>query len=411
MNPDDRLRRYADVLLDVGLNFQPGRSLAVDAHLAHAPLVRALAEGAYLRGARFVDPWYWDPHVKASRVAHAPLESLTAVPGWLHTRYRDLAAEPEGGCYVRITGDPDAGILQGADPGRAGLDLLPYVDTRNEIQTFANVEWTIGCYPNDRWAQRVFGEPDVERLWDALIRFMRLDQPDPVAVWKNRMAQLRNRCQSLQALQLARLHFEGPGTDFVVGLPPDHQWMTAELDSERGITHVVNLPTEEVATSPDPASAEGTVRATRPLVLGGTVVDNLEVTFAAGAVTRVSASQGQGLFEQHLRSDPGAARLGEVALVDVTSPIARDDRVYFDTLFDENAACHIAVGCAIPHADRRYQPQHPVSIAELGLNRSSIHTDFMVGSDEVSVTGLTGDGTEHHILRGGAWLLPEPELG
>jgi aminopeptidase len=408
MDPELRLRKYAAVLLDVGLELRPGRALAIDAHLEHAPLVRAVAAGAYERGARYVDAWYWDPFLKASRVAQAPAETLAEVPPWLDVRYRDLATAPDGACYLRITGDPDAEVLQGLDPARAALDRMPFVHSRNELQTFGEVEWTIGCYPTPGWAQRIFGSPDPEPLWEAVSRFMRLDRPDPVLAWKERMAELRGRCQALESLQLDSIHFEGPGTDLVVGLRADHRWICAQLESKRGITHVINLPSEEVATSPDPSRVDGTVRSTRPLALGGSLIRDMRLTFAAGRVTGVAASEGAEMIERYVETDPGAERLGEVALVDNLSPLATDGRIYYDTLLDENAACHLAWGSAIPHASSAYQPSKPVPLAELGLNESAIHTDFMVGSPEVTVTGESRDGNRHVILRAGDWVLRPP---
>ncbi len=405
MDPELRLRRYADVLLDAGLKLQPGRTLAIDAHIEHAPLVRALTEGAYARGARYVDVWYWDPYLKAARVSRASAETLSAVPAWLHTRYQDLAAEPDGGCFLRITGDPDADVLQGLDPARVAIDRMPFTHSRSKMQTFTEVEWTIGCYPTARWAQRIFGSEDVEPLWEALSRFMRLDQPDPAQAWNDRMAELRGRCETLQALELDSLRFEGPGTDLLLGLPVDHHWICAELSSKHGITHVINLPSEEVATSPDPQRADGTIRSTRPLALAGSVIENIEVSFAGGRVTSVSASKEAEMIERYLETDAGAKRLGEVALVDNESPLALDGRIFFDTLLDENAACHLAWGSGIPQTRRSYDPRHPVPLSELGLNQSQIHTDFMVGSPEVTVSGESRDGTSHIILRDGDWVL------
>ncbi|HEU4658647.1 MAG TPA: aminopeptidase [Capillimicrobium sp.] len=408
MPSEDLLRRYADVMLDVGLDLRPGRTVAIDAQIEHAPLARLLAEGAYRRGARYVDVWYWDPHPKRSRLLHADAATLHEVPAWLARRYEALAEAPDGGCLIRIAGDPDADLLSDVDPERAGRDRMPWVPARNDAQTHMLVEWTIGCCPTPGWAERVLGEPDVEELWSLVAHLMRLDEPDPVAAWRARMAELRRRCEQLDALGLETIRFEGPGTDLSVGLPEDHRWLTVELVSRRGVRHVVNLPSEEVATSPDPTRAEGVVRSTRPLALGGTVVRDLELRFEGGRIVDVAAATGADVVRAHVAQDPGAGRLGEVALVDGSSRVAASRRLFFDTLLDENAACHLAWGSGIPEARAGHDPSSGASLSDLGLNASSTHTDFMVGGPGVTVTGRDRAGREHLLLAGERWMLAAP---
>lgn len=400
---EDAWRTYASVVLDVGLNFQPGKDLAINAQIEHAPLARLLCDEAYARGAALVDVWYWDPHTKASRLKHAPTETLGRVPAWLDARYRDLGRCQ--GALVNIVGDPAPDLLHDADPARAGLDRMPGLASRFEVQARGSVEWTFACYPTDAWAARVLGEPDTARLWQHLRRILRLDTPDPVAAWHERMRALRHRCEQLNGLRLDAIHFAGPGTDLTIGLPTRHRWTAAEVVSRAGLRHVVNLPTEEVYTAPDPKRADGAIRATRPLALGGTVIEDLQVRFAGGQIVAVAATKGADVVRGHIATDAGAARLGEVALVDRSSPILQSGLTFFETLFDENASCHLAWGSAVLHGHLDYDPQHPETATQLGLNHSATHTDFMVGSPELTVTGIGADGRRRVILAGETWQL------
>lgn len=405
MSEDDVVTRYADVLVDVGLNLQPGRTVAIDGQLEHAPLMRAVADAAYRRGAAFVDLWYWDPVAKRSRLAHAPADTLERRPDWIDDRYRALAAEPGGGCLVRITGDPNPDLFGDLVPERVARDTLPYSAVRNQLQTQMLVEWTIGCCPTASWAEQVLGTPDVDELWRLVGHVMRLDEPDPVAAWRQRMDELSRRRVALDALGLDRLHLRGPGTDLTLGLPEDHCWLTAELVSRRGVRQVINLPTEEVASSPDPSRAEGVVSATKPLALAGTVVRDLQLRLVDGEIAEVSASTGADVVRRHIATDPGASRLGEIALVDGSSRVAATGRLFFETLLDENAACHIAWGGGIAEARRGYDPTDPGSFERLQVNDSAVHTDFMVGGPQVTVTGVGRDEREWLILDGERWCL------
>lgn len=400
---EDELREYARVILEVGLGFQAGKVLAINGHLEHAPLARAIAEEAYARGAEYVDIWYWDPHGKASRLRHAPTETLAQVPSWLDYRYRTLGER--AGALVNIAGDPEPDVLAGIDAGRAGLDRMPGLTSRFVIQMHAEVEWTFACCPTPAWAERVLGVGDADALWRHLFTALRLDEPDPVAAWRARMAELDARCAALNEERFDAIRLEGPGTDLFVGLPARHRWGTSEVVSRSGIRHVACVPTEEIFTTPNPERTSGTVRASKPLALGGTVIRDLELRWVDGRIVEVSASTGADVVRANIALDDGASRLGELALVDDSSRLQQSGLLFYDTLLDESAASHLAWGSSIPNGILDYDPTRPETRENLPINRSATHVDFMFGSDEVDVTGIRADGTEQRLMAGTRWVL------
>jgi aminopeptidase len=403
MMQEQELRAYAAVVLEVGLNFQPGKDLAINAWIEHAPFARILADEAYQRGAALVDVWYWDPHVKKSRLLYAPQETLTRVPAMLDARYRDLG--DRRGALINIAGDPDPDLLKGVDPVRAGLDRMPGLASRFQVQNYGLVEWVVVGFPSDGWAEKALGVADADLLWQKMKPILRLDQPDPVAAWKEHIRTQRRRAERLNELRFDAIHYAGPGTDLTIGLPKRHKWMVAELTSQSGISHVANMPTEEIYTAPDPNRADGVIRSTQPLALGGSLIEGLEFRFDGGKIVEVNAESGAEIVRGYIATDAGASRLGEIALVDHSSPVAQAGITFFNTLFDENAACHIAFGDGIRSANLDYDPVNPPSDEELGINVSTTHVDFMVGSPEVTVSGVLADGTRRVILQGDVWQL------
>jgi aminopeptidase len=269
--------------------------------------------------------------------------------------------------------------------------------------TDGSCNWSIVGYPTEGWAQVVFGTPDVERLWDAVATSVRLDEPDPVAAWQEHIATLERRSRALDERRFDALRYRAPGTELTVGLHPGSRWQAAN-DLSRGIRHVPNMPTEEVFTTPDARRAEGVVRATYPLTLQGRIVRGLEVHFSEGRVTQVRADEGEDLMRAYVETDDGASRLGEVALVDRNSRVGKTGIVFYDTLFDENASSHLAIGAAIVQAVDA-EDLSPEERHARGVNHSGVHTDFMIGSDELDVWGVTKEGDEVPILHNGDWVL------
>ncbi len=394
------VRRLAELAVGVGANVQQGQIVTVTCEPGKEYLTRAVAECAYQAGARFVDVQWYDPWVKRARIAYAPEDSLEFVPSWYGERM--LALGDQRAARIAFSGPAAPGVLDGLDAVRAGRDRLPSVKESSQVLGERTTNWTIVPCPSAPWAGLV--HPDLEpaaaleRLWEQIAHVCRLDEPDPVAAWTARREQLEGAAARLTERSFDALHYQGPGTDLEVGLLPGHRWIAGGLETVDGIAHMANLPTEEVFTSPDPERTSGTVAASKPLVLlDGTVVRDLVMRFEAGRVVSLTSSTAQETLRTIIGSDEGAARLGEAALVDDGGRIGALDTVFYDTLLDENAASHLAIGVGFPFA---------VSGEAAGrVNESEIHIDFMIGSSELDVTGLTSAGERVPVLAGGQWRI------
>jgi aminopeptidase len=292
-------------------------------------------------------------------------------------------------------------VMDGIDPERLGKDMMPRIRESNEVLNARTINWTVGPCPTPAWAQLVYPnhepEPALERLWEDISHICRLDQDDPVAAWQTRLDRLEDVAAKLQALRLDSVHFEGPGTELTIGLLPDTRWMGARFTTIDGIVHAPNIPTEEVFTTPDPERVDGVVASTKPLYSAGVLVEGLRVRFQGGRAVEIDADQGAGAIQAMAAHDAGAARLGEVALVDRESRIGGLGTVFCDTLLDENAASHIALGQGFHMAvDEQHRDR---------INSSDVHLDFMIGSNDLTVTGTTVAGDQVPLLRDGAWQL------
>jgi aminopeptidase len=399
------LEEYARLALRIGVNLERGQDVSLLCYVEHAPLVRAIARVAYQEGARRVDPHYVDVHVRRAKAELAPDEAVGWVPPWLFQRVEEEAERRTA--IINTVGEPDPDLFAGVDPDRINQSLMP--DWRRAMWTaldHGRMPWTIVAFPTAGWAQQVFGEPNVERLWQAICATVRLDEPDPVAAWQTHIERLQERAAQLNERSFDAIRFRGPGTDLTVGLVPRARWMAAGSETAWGRFYVPNLPTEEVFTIPDFRRTEGHVRSTQPLVLhGGTVVRDLEMSFSGGRAGEVKASTGADEIRAELQTDAKASLLGEIALVDETSRVGRSGITFWHTLFDENATSHIAYGTAWLGALGFDELPDGKELEAMGVNRSSAHTDFMIGGPEVEVDGLEVGGTAVPILRDNSWQL------
>ena len=404
MSPEERLRRYAGLAVRVGANVQPGQDVVVTCLVEHAHLAREIAREAYRAGAKHVVVLYNDLHLRRAAVELGPEAEIGWSPPYLLDWVRRW--DEERPAVVALTGNPDPDLLAELDPALVGRaeprELRAAMLSQVAAQRY---NWTIVPAPNEGWARQVFGEPDLDRLWDAVTTALRLDEADPVAAWREHAELLQARANALTARAFDAVRFTGPGTELTIGLLPGARWLCAAMETETGISHMPNLPTEEVFTSPDWRRADGVVRSTAPLIAAGTRVEGLELRLRDGAVVDVTARQGADVVRAQLATDEQAPYLGEVALVDGGSKVRRTGLVFHDTLFDENATCHIAFGGAIPDVLPGAAGLPREELLARGLNVSGVHTDFMVGGSEVAVDGLDADGSAMPILRDDVWQL------
>jgi aminopeptidase len=415
---DDQLRIYSELAIRIGLNLRPGQRLLIIGPLANggasleaAPLIRHIAAAAYRAGAPLVETLWGDEAQMLARFKFAPKSSFTEHSAWLPDA---LLTHVEGGGAVLsvYANDPDllknepvdlVGALQQA----TSRSVVPFREriSRNETN------WAVIAAPSEGWASRVF--PDLPpadrmaRLWDAIASLCRLDQPDPLAAWETHLAALAARRDYLNRKQYSALKYRGPGTDLTLGLPQGHAWVSGRANSQSGIPFTANLPTEEVFSIAHKDRVDGTVRSTKPLSYGGTLIEGFSMRFEQGRVTDVTADRGESVLRQLIDTDAGAARLGEVALVPHSSPVSQSGLLFYNTLFDENAASHVALGSAYRFTLAGGETMTDEEFAQAGGNRSATHVDFMIGSADLDVDGVLPDGSVEPLMRRGEWAIAD----
>lgn len=405
---DTMLAALARLSVRVGLNLQPGQELVMTAPTSTLPLARAIVAEAYRAGATLVTPIFTDPEVTLARYRHGDDAGFDHAPGWL---YDGMArAYDSGAARLALVGD-DPFLLSDQDSARVGranrANAAAYRPALVPISEF-RINWSIIACPTPAWAARIFpdlpADQALARLADAIARTARLDRDDPVAAWAEHNAALARRSAMLNAARFDALHFTGAGTDLRVGLADGHVWQGGASRSRNGVTCNPNIPTEEVFTTPHAARVDGVVRATKPLSHQGTLIDGIEMRFEAGRAVSARASRGQDVLAQMIGTDDGAARLGEVALVPHSSPVAQCGHLFYNTLFDENAASHIAMGqCYAACLQGTDLP--PEEIAARGGNKSLIHVDWMIGDGRTDVDGVRDGADPVPLMRKGEWVV------
>ncbi len=409
---EEQLSKYADLIVRVGLNLQPGQNLlvtGVGSSVEAAPLVRAAAESAYRAGANYVDVFWSDQYLLQSRLRYASAESLNYVPAW---RLKALMEYAEQDAALLAVFAEDPTLLADENPDHMAVQrravseaLKPFNDYRRK----GTINWTGAAGVIPGWAKQVFPDlpPDdaVAKLWQTVFEVCRINEADPIAAWQSHIGRIMARRQYLNAKQYDALHFTGPGTDLKVGLVANHRWLGGQGETTQGILHTPNLPTEETFTMPHCERVDGVVTASKPLSVSGTLIREFSMTFVDGVVQNVTANQGESILRKLTEFDEGAARLGEVALVPHSSPISQSGILFYNTLFDENAANHIAIGAAYAESVENGTKLSKEELRAIGGNDSMIHVDFMIGSAEMNVDGILADDSAEPVMRNGEWAF------
>ena len=409
------LRKYAEAIVKVGLNLRAGQRLVISNSLSRGvppagrALVHEVTRAAYAAGARFVDVIWGDEEMLRIRLQHAPADSFDEYPTWFVNAVLDRMENGDALLSIAAN-DPD--LYQGLNTERVGamqkVHLENYAPVTQLVARNA-VNWCVVASVAPAWAAKVF--PDLQpeeaqvKLWQAIFETTRVVEPDPVAAWQEHIKSLRKRADYLQAKKYSALHYKSDQTDFTLGLPNGHKWISARSLAENGVEFTANMPTEEIFTLPDRNRAEGTVAATFPLSYGGSLIEDFCVTFENGRIVKVSAKRNEAILQKLVDTDEGSTRLGEVALVPASSPIAQRGHLFYNTLFDENASCHIAIGRAYRFTLIGGEELTEEEFNAAGGNTSLNHVDFMIGSPQMDIDGIRADGTREPVMRLGEWAF------
>jgi len=404
-----KLDKYGELAVKVGVNLQKDQTLVINATLDAQELIRVLVKKAYEAGAKNVIVNWNDDVVNRLKYDLAPDESFTEYPEF--RAKETIALAEEGAAFMSVISSSPA-LLKGVKPERianyqkaAGTALKQY---RQYIQS-DKVSWTVIAAPSQGWADMVYpnepAEKRVDMLWDAIFTTTRIDRKDPIAAWKKHDETLHEKVNYLNDKKYKRLHYTAPGTDLTIELPEKHIWCGAGSINEKGFEFMANMPTEEVFTVPNKTGVNGTVSSTKPLSYGGNIIDEFTLTFEAGKIIDVKAKQGEEILKQLVATDEGSHYLGEVALVPYNSPISQSNILFFNTLFDENASNHLAIGSAYAFCIEGGKTMSQDELKENGLNESITHVDFMIGSSEMNIDGITADGTIEPVFRNGDWAF------
>jgi aminopeptidase len=416
------LRKYAEAIVRVGLNIQPGQRLIIQnatsrgVTQAARDLVHAVTKAAYAAGARYVEVLWGDEEMLRIRLQNAPADSFDEYPTWFIKAIVDMIDRGDALLSIHAN-NPD--LYSGLDPERVGAMQRTHLQHFQDVTlpvTTNKLNWCVVASSAPAWAKKIFPDLDAaeaeQKLWQAIFDVTRANQPDPVAAWQEHIQNLRKRADYMQAKKFSALHYraaspgdKSPNTDLTLGLPPGHRWISAQSLAQNGVVFTANMPTEEIFTLPDRHRAEGTVSATFPLSYGGSLIEDFSLTFENGRIVRVHAKKNEAILQKLVDTDEGSTRLGEVALVPASSPIARRGHLFYNTLFDENASCHIAIGRAYRFTLTGGEELSEEEFSAAGGNTSLNHVDFMIGSPQMDIDGITEDGRHEPVMRHGEWAF------
>ncbi|SDX33494.1 aminopeptidase [Paenibacillus sp. PDC88] len=409
MDFQTKLNNYAELLVKVGVNVQKGQTVVLNISIDFPELARAIVKKSYEAGAYKVKVNWSDDAVSRIQYDMGSEESFLDVP--THAAAERIEQAENGAAFITIKSD-DPDLLAGVSSQKiinANKTASNALSRFRQLTQSFKVSWTLGAAPSAGWATKVFPdvpeEEAVAKLWDAIFQMVRADQPDPVAAWEKHVATLKEKSSYLNDKQYKQLHFVGPGTDLKLDLPENHVWLGGNKENAKGVWFVPNLPTEEVYSAPFRTGVNGTVSSTKPLSYSGNIIDNFTFTFENGRVTKVTAEKGEETLKGLVGMDEGSHYLGEVALVPHHSPISDSNILFYKTLFDENASCHLAIGSAYSACVEGGTELSPEELRERGLNTSVAHTDFMIGSGELDIIGITKDGKEEAVFKQGNWAF------
>jgi len=409
------LKKYAEAIVKVGLNLREGQRLIITNATARGvpPAGRALVyevtKAAYAAGAKYVEVIWGDEEMLRIRLQNAPADSFDEYPQYAVNAVMDMIKN--GDALLSIyANDPDA--LAGLDSDRVGAMQKSHLQNYSPIGVEVSrnaINWCVVASASPAWAAKIF--PDLkpkeaeEKLWQAIFETTRATQPDPVVAWMEHIQNLTKRGKYMQAKKYSALHYTGPGTDLTLGLPQGHRWISARMPAENGVDFTANMPTEEIFTLADRFRADGTVAATFPLSYGGSLIEDFSVTFENGQITKVNAKKNEAILQKLVDTDEGSKRLGEIALVPASSPISQRGHLFYNTLFDENASCHIAIGRAYRFTLTGGEELNDEEFMAAGGNVSLNHVDFMIGSPQMDIDGIKEDGSREPVMRQGEWAF------